>query len=97
LLSSIGDIQGNFCQPVLHALTLTCSCHSDSALVDAAPRMTAQHLLQPLVVRNTAPTFLHLLTMWGAQAQRLGRPQRQEGWLPSQLCCHTRARYCSWS
>src|SRR5262247_1349145 len=65
--------------------------------VDAASRVTAQHLLQSLVVSNTDPTFLHLLTMCGEKAQRLGRPQRREGWLPSRLCCHTRAKYCSWS
>ena len=46
LLSSIGDIQDNFCQPVLHALTLTCSCHADSALrtLGRCPRVTVQPL-----------------------------------------------------
>ena len=37
LLSNLSAIRGNFCQPVLHALTLIRSCHADSAPVNAAP------------------------------------------------------------
>jgi hypothetical protein len=48
-------LQGKvYLQPVLHAFTRTRSCHADSALVDTTSRVTAQHLLQPLFVRNTA-------------------------------------------
>jgi hypothetical protein len=54
LLSSIGEFQGNFCHPVLHALTLTRSCHVDSAPYRRRPQGDLEYLLQPLFVRTTA-------------------------------------------
>src|SRR2546423_2671454 len=64
---------------------------------DAASRVTAQHLLQPLFVSNTALPSCTLLTICGAKAQGFELQQRWEGWLPSRLFCLKRTRGCSWS
>jgi hypothetical protein len=53
LRSSIGEFQGNFCQPVLHALTLTRACHADSTPYRRCPWVPVQHPLQHIFIGKT--------------------------------------------